>query len=223
MSQSRITSRRGRHESGVTVDQCVGSANGGGSTSACAPTAEYDQCHRDAVQHVGLRRGHVCRRADRRLHRDGRGNGRSCDRQPVQRDRDRWWQRSDLHGHVADVFTAATTTPTSAPAGTGGTVEPVEPLGRGASWCQWRSALGGGSGGAVGAGGSTGVAGASGTVAAVIPTGAPQTGFGGASESTDPALVSVGGAALAAAGLTMALTIRRRRRQGVTSLQSHVS
>jgi len=34
----------------------------------------------------------------------------------------------------------------------------------------------------------------------VIPTGAPQTGFGGASQSTDPTLVYVGGVALATAG-----------------------
>ena len=42
-----------------------------------------------------------------------------------------------------------------------------------------------------------------------IPTGAPQTGFGGASLSTSPTLVSIGGAVLAAAGLVMALVIRR--------------
>ena len=55
------------------------------------------------------------------------------------------------------------------------------------------------------------VGGATGTVAAVIPTGAPQTGFGGASLSTSPALVYVGGVALTAAGLTMVLALRRRR------------
>ena len=90
----------GTQESGVTVDQCIGSATGGGGTTACAPTREYDQCHGDAVQRLGHRRRHVCRRADRRLHRDGRSDGGSRNGHPVQQDSDRWWQRSDVHGHV---------------------------------------------------------------------------------------------------------------------------
>jgi hypothetical protein len=118
---------------------------------------------------------------------------------------------------VADVFAAATTTPTSAPTGTG-----TAPTGSsGANGAAAVGATGGAGGGATGAGaagGSTGLAGTSGTVAAVIPTGAPQTGFGGASKSTNPALVYLGGAALAAAGLTMAMAIRRRRQSRVTSL-----
>jgi hypothetical protein len=110
---------------------------------------------------------------------------------------------------VSDVFAAATTTPTSAPTGSGS--------------ANGASALGGAGSGSGGAGGSAGVAGTSGTVAAVIPTGAPQTGFGGASQSTDPALVYVGAAALAAAGLTMALTVRRRCRPILASPHNDAS
>jgi collagen type VII alpha len=115
---------------------------------------------------------------------------------------------------VSDVFAASTTTPTSAPTGSGG--------GSG-SGSAAAGGVGGGSGGAVGAGGSTGVAGASGTVAAVIPTGAPQTGFGGASQDTDPALVYAGVVALAAAGLTLALAVHRRRRPTLASPHNDAS
>jgi hypothetical protein len=123
---------------------------------------------------------------------------------------------------VADVFVPAsttTTTTTATPTGTGGTgaAGGTTPAG----------GLAGGSGGAVGAGGSTGTAsgagGPTGTLASVIPTGAPQTGFGGASLSTNPDLVYVGSIALAAAGLTMFLAIRRRRASVVSSRQSHLS
>jgi hypothetical protein len=175
----------GTPESGVTVDQCIGSVTGAGTyagepTAACtvtgAATADpvtINQCNGTAT---------------------GGGSAVTC------------------MATVADVFAAATTTPTSAPTGTGG-----------ANGAAVVGGTVGGSGGAAGAGGSTGVAGTSGTVAAVIPTGAPQTGFGGASQSTNPALASVGGVALAAAALTMALTIRRRRRPLAESPQNHVS
>jgi hypothetical protein len=123
---------------------------------------------------------------------------------------------------VSDVFAAATTTPTAGSGGTGGGSSAGGSAG-GASGAAAGSGIGGGSGGAVGAGGSTGLAGASGTVGAVIPTGAPQTGFGGASQSTDPALVYSGGAALVAAGLTMALAVHRRRRLILTSSEHDAS
>jgi hypothetical protein len=121
---------------------------------------------------------------------------------------------------IADVFVpASTTTTTTAAIGTGGTAA--------AGGTTPTGGLAGGSGGSVGAGGSTGTAsgagGPTGTVASVIPTGAPQTGFGGASLSTNPDLVYVGGVALAAAGLTMVLAIRRRRASVVSSRQSHLS
>ena len=217
----------GTQESGVTVDQCIGSVTGAGGTVACAPNgsttnATVTQCN-GSVTGGGTYAGEptaACTvtgaaTADpvtiNQCNGTGTGGGSAVTCMAAE----------------SDVFAAATTTPTSATAGTGGTGGTTGAGGAagtgGTGAAGGGSALGGGSGGAVGAGGSTGVAGASGTVASVIPTGAPQTGFGGASQSTDPALVSVGGAALAAAGLTLALAIRRRRQQSATSLQSHVS
>jgi len=45
----------------------------------------------------------------------------------------------------------------------------------------------------------------------VVPTGFPATGLGGASKSDDPALVALGGLALAAALVASGLAVRRRR------------
>jgi hypothetical protein len=202
----------GTPESGVTVDQCIGSVTGAGGTVACAPNgsttnATVTQCN-GSVTGGGTYAGEptaACTvtgaaTADpvtiNQCNGTATGGGSAV----------------TCMATVADVFAAATTTPTSAPTGTGG-----------ANGAAVVGGTVGGSGGAAGAGGSTGVAGTSGTVAAVIPTGAPQTGFGGASQSTNPALASVGGVALAAAALTMALTIRRRRRPLAESPQNHVS
>ena len=204
----------GTQESGVTTDQCVGSVTGAGGTMACAPTssttnATVTQCN-GSVTGGGTYAGEptaACTvtgaaTADpvtvNQCNGTATGGGSAV----------------ACRTAVSDVFAPATTTTTTAPTGAGGA--------SGGSGGSGASAIGGGSGGAVGAGGSTGLAGAAGT-AAVIPTGAPQTGFGGASESTDPALVFVGGAALAAAGLTMVLTIRRQRRTMTESFQSHDS
>jgi ice-binding like protein len=59
----------------------------------------------------------------------------------------------------------------------------------------------------LGGGGSTG----NGLASGVVPTGFPATGFGGASRSTNPALVIVGGVAIIGALFTLALAYRRRR------------
>jgi hypothetical protein len=81
----------------------------------------------------------------------------------------------------------------------------------------------GGSGaGAAGSGVAKGTGSGLATVAAVVPTGAPQTGLGGASRSTSPDFVYVGSVALAAAGLTMVLAIRRRGRSMKEFRQNHV-
>jgi hypothetical protein len=207
----------GTPESGVTTDQCVGSVTGAGGTMACNPTssttnATVTQCN-GSVTGGGTFLGEptaACTvtgaaTADpvtvNQCNGTATGGGSAVTCMTA----------------VSDVFAAATTTPTSAPTGSGGGSA------GGGSGSAAGGGLAGGSGGAVGAGGSTGVAGASGTVAAVIPTGAPQTGFGGASESTNPALVYVGSIALAVAGLTMALTIRRRRRPILASPQNDAS
>ena len=211
----------GTTESGVTVNQCVGSA--AGSTQACAPlgsttNATVTQCNGSANgggTYAGEpAAGCTVTGADSALPvtinqcngtSNGGGSAVTCT------------------ATVADVFVPASTTPAPAASGTGGTTAPggTAPGGTAAG------GLAGGSGGAVGAGGSTGTAsgagGASGTVASVIPTGAPQTGFGGASLSTSPTLVYVGGVALTAAGLTMVLAIRRRRASVVSSRQNHLS
>jgi hypothetical protein len=196
----------GTPESGVTTDQCIGSVTGMGGTVACAPTssttnATVTQCN-GSVTGGGTFAGEptaACTvtgaaTADpvtvNQCNGTATGGGSAVTCMTA----------------VSDVFAASTTTPTSATSGSGGGSA------GGGSGSSAVGGIGGGSGGAVGAGGSTGLAGASGTVGSVIPTGAPQTGFGGASRSTDPALVYAGGVALATAGLTMALTIRRRRR-----------
>jgi hypothetical protein len=207
----------GTPESGVTTDQCVGSVTGAGGTMACNPTssttnATVTQCN-GSVTGGGTFLGEptaACTvtgaaTADpvtvNQCNGTATGGGSAVTCMTA----------------VSDVFAASTTTPTSASTGSGGGTA------GGGGGSAVGGGLGGGSGGAVGAGGSTGVAGASGAVAAVIPTGAPQTGFGGASQSTDPALVYAGGVALAAAGLTMALTIRRRRRPMLAAPQIDAS
>jgi hypothetical protein len=202
----------GTPTSGASVNQCIGSAAGGGSTEACAPlgsttNATVTQCN-GSSNGGGTYAGEpavgcTVTGADSALPvtinqcngtSNGGGSAVTCT------------------ATLADVFVAASTTPTPAATGTGGTAAAGGTLG----------GLAGGSGGAVGAGGSTGAGGATGTVATVIPTGAPQTGFGGASLSRSPDLVYVGGIALTAAGLTMVLAIRRRRASRVASRQSHL-
>jgi hypothetical protein len=201
----------GTPQSGVTTDQCIGSVTGAGGTVACNPSssttnATVTQCN-GSVTGGGTYAGEptaACTvtgaaTADpvtvNQCNGTATGGGSAVTCMTA----------------VSDVFAASTTT-TSAPTGSGG-----------ASGASAVGGIGGGSGGTVGAGGSTGLAGASGTVGSVIPTGAPQTGFGGASQSTNPALVYTGGAALAAAALTMALTIRRRRRPMLAAPQNDAS
>jgi hypothetical protein len=179
----------------ATVTQCNGSANGGG-TYAGQPAAGCTVTGTDGALPVTINQ---CNGTS-----NGGGSAVTC------------------MATIADVFVPASTTTTTTTAtgtGAGGTAA--------AGGTSPTGGLAGGSGGAVGAGGSTGTAtgigGATGTIASVIPTGAPQTGFGGAALSTNPALVYVGSIALAAAGLTMVLAIRRRRAPVVSSRQSHLS
>jgi hypothetical protein len=65
-------------------------------------------------------------------------------------------------------------------------------------------------GSAAGAGGSTGTSAVVGTLG-LIPSGSPQTGFGGASHSSDGDLLIPGVVAIIGAALAMAFAIRRRR------------
>ena len=200
----------GTTTSGATVDQCIGSA--AASTEACAPlgsttNATVTQCNGSANgggTYAGEpAAGCTVTGTDAALPvtinqcngtSNGGGSAVTC------------------MATVADVFVpASTTTTTTTPTGTGGAAGGTRRRKRGA----------------VGAGGSTGTAsgvgGATGTVASVVPTGAPQTGFGGASLSTSPALVYVGGIASTAAGLTMVLAFAAGAHRWISSRQSHLS
>jgi hypothetical protein len=212
---------------GVTVNQCNNSAYGGGSTMACNPTASTTDA--------------TVTQCDYSVYGGGTYNGEptagctvagASSADPVTVNQCNYsayggGSAVTCSGSFANVFAPAATTPTpTGTSGTGGTTG-TGASGAAAGGTSTATGLAGGSGGAVGAGGSTGtgsgVAGASGTVASVIPTGAPQTGFGGASRSTSPAFLYVGGVALVGAVLTMILALRRRRRTIVESLQNHVS
>jgi hypothetical protein len=100
-------------------------------------------------------------------------------------------------------FVAATTptTPTTTPPGNIGVATPT-PVAPGTG-----SGVTGRTGSAAGAGGSTNTLGSLG----FVPSGAPQTGFGGAAHSNHRVLVLLGSMVLIAAGLTLALAMRRRR------------
>jgi hypothetical protein len=215
---------------GVTVNQCNNSAGGGGSTTACNPTASTTNATVTQCDHSVYGGGTYAGEPTAGCTVTGAS---SADPVTVtQCDYTAYGGGSAVtcSAGFANVFAPATptgTTPTpSSTSGTGGTTG-TGASGAAAGGSSAATGLAGGSGGAVGAGGSTGtgtgVAGASGTVAAVIPTGAPQTGFGGASRSTSPAFLYVGGVALGGAVLMMVLAIRRRRRTMVESLQSHAS
>jgi hypothetical protein len=220
----------GTSTSGVSVNQCNGSVTGNGGTIACTPTASttnatVDQCN-DSVTGGGTYAGEPTAgctvtgstSADPVTVNQcngtatGGGSAITC---------------AATFANVIAVATPTGTTPTpTGSTGTGGsTTGTGGTSGTTGTGAAAGSGLGGGSGGAVGAGGSTGtasgLAGAAGTTA-VIPTGAPQTGFGGASRSTSPELLYVGGAALAAAALTMVLAVRRRRGAIVECPQSNV-
>jgi hypothetical protein len=95
--------------------------------------------------------------------------------------------------------TVAATTPTTAP-----TTATTAPAG-GAAGARVATGSSGTTGGAAGSGASTG------TGTGVIPTGFPHTGAGGAAHASDGTLVALGGLALAASGVAVALAIRRRR------------
>jgi hypothetical protein len=66
--------------------------------------------------------------------------------------------------------------------------------------------------GTVSGAGATGTGSAAGatTSSAVVPVGAPATGFGGASHSTDAGLIGIGAMALVASAWILATVVRRR-------------
>ena len=108
---------------------------------------------------------------------------------------------------VPTTCTVASTTPTTSP-----TTATTSPTGTGSGAAgAGGSAAGaattgssGTSGGASGAGASTG------TGTAVVPTGFPHTGAGGAAHANDRDLIALGGLALGGSAVAVALAIRRR-------------
>ena len=197
----------------VTVDQCIGSAGGGGSTEICAPTgsttnATVTQCNGSGTgggtylgeTTVGCTVTGGTSALPVTINQcngtaTGGGSAVTC-----------------MSSFVNNFIPAATTTTTTTPAassgsgGSGSTTTPgavgVTPAGSGVAG-QTGTAAGGGSTGT-----ATGTATGLGTTG-VVPTGAPQTGLGGASHSRDDALSYAGVIMLAAAA--MALAIGRRR------------
>jgi hypothetical protein len=112
---------------------------------------------------------------------------------------------------IVNDFVPLSTTTNGTPAGNSGSdatgtvgaspVPPATPSGSGLT------GLAGASGGAGGSTGTRTNLGATG----VVPTGAPQTGFGGSSRSHEDPLVLAGTIALIGAGLASAIAIVRRR------------
>ena len=93
--------------------------------------------------------------------------------------------------------------------GTGGTGGTAGTGGTGGSSANVTSTTTVGAGGA-GATGTGAAAGAGGSVA-VVPTGFPHTGFGGAAHAHDDALIALGALAVAASAGALAMAFRRRR------------
>ena len=221
----------GTPTSGATVNQCIGSGTGGGidPTFVCAPVgsttnATVTQCNGSGNGGgAPMRVKCTVSGTDTALpvtinQCNGSSNGGGS--------------TATCTTTIANVFlaslptTTGTTPPTSGTGGTGGTgrsggggsggsgtagtggtggTTPATPGGSGAT---------GLTGSAAGAGGSTGSTTNLGTTA-VIPTGAPQTGFGGASHSRDDNLLFAGVLALIGAGLALAVAVGRRRTSSV--------
>lgn len=179
--------------SGATVTQCNGSATGGGNYAGqfavgcnvtgatSADPVTVTQCNNTAI---------------------GAGSSVTC------------------NTTYSNNFIAATTTTTTTPAsstGTGGTGTGTGTGGTGTSGAGGTGTTAttavtpGGSGATGLTGTAAGAGGSTGTTATVIPTGAPQTGFGGASRSHDSDFLFAGVIALIGAGLALTIAIRRRQ------------
>jgi hypothetical protein len=199
----------GTSTAAVTVDQCIGSASGGGSTEICAPTgsttnATVTQCNGSGTgggtylgePTVGCTVTGGTSALPVTVNQcngtaTGGGSAVTC-------------MATLTNNFIAPATSTTTTTPASS-SGTGGSGTTATPGAKGATPAG--SGVTGLTGSAPGAGGSTGLVG---TVGA-IPSGAPQTGFGGASHSRDSDLLFAGALALIGAALASTVAIRRRR------------
>jgi hypothetical protein len=197
----------------VSVDQCVGSAGGGGgggSTQVCNPTSSTTNA--TVTQCNGSGYGGGTYSGETTVACTVTGGTSALPVTVNQCNGTGYGGGSAVT--CTTTFTnnfvpaAGTTSPTS-PSGTGGSGTTAAP---GAGGATPGSGATGRTGSAAGAGGSTGTGTATGLgTTGVVPTGAPQTGFGGASRSRDDALSYAGVLLLVGAALTSALAIRRRR------------
>ena len=207
----------GTATSGVTVNQCVGSGGGGGTqpTLVCAPVASttnatVTQCNGSAngggpstrvqCDVTGAATAEPVTINQCNGSSNGGGSTVTC-------------TATFTNNVVALPVTPTTTAPTAptAPAGTGaaGATGATGTGGAGATGAGG-SGVTGLTGTAAGAGGSTATATPTGT-SDVIPSGAPQTGFGGASRSHNGDLLLAGLLTLFGATLAMTFAMRRRR------------
>jgi hypothetical protein len=206
----------GTATTGATVNQCIGSGAGGGiqPTLLCAPTASttnatVTQCNGSGNGGGGSTRVkctvtgastalpvtiNQCNGSS-----NGGGSTVTC-----------------TTTFINEFGSSSPTGTSGTPSGTGGTGAPSAGGGTSASGGTGTPATPGGSGAtgltgtAAGAGGSTGPPTIVGTLGA-IPSGAPQTGFGGASRSHDSDFLYAAALAFMGAGLAVDVVIRRRR------------
>jgi hypothetical protein len=186
---------------GATVDQCIGSATGGGSTQACNPggsttSATVTQCNGSATG-GGTYNGETTVACDvtgatsalpvtiNQCNGTATGGGSAV----------------TCMATMANNFVTPTTTTTTATA----PASPTKAVG--ASGGSGSTGLTGSSPGAGGSTGPPSIVGAFGSV----PSGGPQTGFGGASHSRDDNFLFAGALALVGAGLALTLAVFRRR------------
>jgi hypothetical protein len=203
----------GTNAPGVTVDQCVQSAGGGGgggSTQICDPTssttnATVTQCNQSGYG-GGTYSGETTVACTvtggtsalpvtvNQCNGTGYGGGSAI---------------TCMSTFTNNFIPAAASSSPTTPSGTAGSGTTTA---QGTGAATPGSGSTGLTGSAPGAGGSTGTgrAGGLGTTG-VVPTGAPQTGFGGASRSRDDTLAYAGVLVLIGAALASALAIRRRR------------
>jgi hypothetical protein len=198
----------GMSTAGLTVNQCIGSASGGGSTEICAPVGSTTNA--TVTQCNGSGTGGGTYRGEATVGCTVTGGASAL---PVTVNQCNGTATGG--GSAVTCMTAvtnhfiapvATTTSPTAPSGAAGsgTTSPPRPSGAtpGGSGATGRT------GSAPPAGGSTGPP--VGNFGAV-PSGAPQTGFGGESHSRDGGLVFAGVIAIIGAGLAIAVAVRRRR------------
>jgi hypothetical protein len=203
----------GTHAPAVTVDQCVGSAGGGGgggSTQVCNPTSSTTTA--TVTQCNGSGYGGGTYGGETTVACTVTGGTSALHVTVTQCNGTGYGGNSAVTCMTSftNNFTpaAASSSPTS-PSGAGGSGTTAA---QGAGGATPGSGSTGPTGSAVGAGGSAGTGRAMGLgTIGVVPTGAPQTGFGGASRSRNDALSYAGVLVLIGAALASALAIRRRR------------